>query len=119
LTNANLDNLNELYGLHLHPFPRRSLFQHSSIATDGATLEKMNDLHADLVLYDGDVSGWMSQVIKGSQKPKHHYARAKRLAAKIREMIKRYPDSELLRAYLKEYDELQRMLDVAEKMARE
>lgn len=76
-------------------------------------------IFADLVLYDGEVEGRMSQVIKGSQKPRHHYDRANGLGQKMREMIKRYPDSELLRSYLKEYDELQEMLDVAEKMARE
>jgi hypothetical protein len=47
------------------------------------------------------------------------YDRAEELGARIRDMIRRYPDYELLRDNLKEYDELQEMLDVAVRMARE
>ncbi len=82
--------------------------------------EEWSDLHADLILYDGYIAGMIFQVIGGTQKPRQSYDRARDIAKRIQTMLQRYPEhSRLLQAYQQEYNDLQAMLDIAERMARE
>ena len=102
---------------HLHPFPSLSRLVPGEIEDE--ELEEIDELHANLVEWDGYNAGLVDRVIRGQKLTLSGFSLSPEpgLGIKIDQMLSLYPKhSALFIAYKKEYNEMLEMIELASKI---
>lgn len=117
-SNPDLDMLRAKLEAHKHsPFPKLSA--HRPFPELPVDDPEIVDLHAELWEYDLAIVGRISRVLKGKKGRWGRHSRYPELQKRIELLLQRKPGyAPLLRMYQQNYDELQEMIAIAERVTK-